>query len=71
MEQTNGYERLMELAKLDRHYQNCLAEVQRLEPSFLALRDSLPEEQRQVLEHYLSACEELDHALAVLARQNG
>lgn len=57
------YDELMDRAKYSSHYQTCLAEVKRLEPAFLALRDSLPEDQRQVLEAYLSACEEMDHAL--------
>ena len=61
------YKNLMELAKNDSHYQNCLEEVKRLEPVYLALRDALPEMQQSVLEDYLSACEELDHALLLLA----
>lgn len=58
---------LMEFAKNKPEYQQCLEEVRRLEPLYLALRDSLPEMQRRVLEDYISACEELDHALLLLA----
>lgn len=61
------YKNLLELAKNDSHYQNCLEEVKRLEPVYLALRDALPEMQRRALEKYISACEELDHALLLLA----
>ena len=62
-------EKLMELAKKDPHYQACLEEVMRLEPIYLALRDTLPKMQRKVMEAYISACEELDHALLLLAMQ--
>ena len=60
-------ENLMKLAKEDPHYQACLEEVKRWEPAYLALRDSLPEMQRRAVEGYISACEELDHALLALA----
>ena len=60
-------EKPLELAKEDPHYQACLEEVKRLEPVYLALRDSLPEMQKKVMEEYISACEELDHALVALA----
>ena len=60
-------EKLLELAKEDPYYQACLEEVKRLEPVYLALRDSLPEMQKKVVEDYISACEELDHALLALA----
>ena len=58
---------LLELAKEDSHYQACLEEVKRLEPVYLALRDALPQMQKKVMEDYISACEELDHALLLLA----
>ena len=60
-------ENLMKLAKEDPHYQACLEEVKRLEPVYLTLRDALPEMQKKVMEEYISACEELDHALLALA----
>ena len=58
---------LLELAKEDPHYQACLEEVKRLEPVYLALSDALPQMQKKVMEDYISACEELDHALLLLA----
>ena len=60
-------EKLLELAKGDPYYQACLEEVKRLEPVYLAMRDTLPQMQKKVMEDYLSACEELDHALLALA----
>ena len=61
------YKTLMELAKNDPNYQACLEEMRRWEPAYLALRDALPEMQRRTLENYISACEELDHAMLLLA----
>ena len=60
-------EKLMGLAKNDPNYQACLEEVRRWEPVYLALRDALPQMQKKVMEDYISACEELDHALLLLA----
>ena len=60
-------EKLMELAKNDPNYQACLEEVRRWEPAYLALRESLPDMQKRSLENYISACEELDHAMFQLA----
>ena len=67
MEKQCWYEVLLEQAKNDPHYQTCLEEVKRWECAYLALRETLPEMQRRVMEGYLSACEELDHALLMLA----
>ena len=58
---------LMELAKNDPNYQACLEEVRRWEPAYLALRESLPDIQKRSLENYISAWEELDHAMLRLA----
>ena len=60
-------EKLMGLAKNDPNYHACLEEVRRWEPVYLALRDALPQMQRMAVEGYISACEELDHALLQLA----
>lgn len=69
MEQAEWMKDLMEQAKKDPLYQSCLDDVKRLEPGFLALRDALREDRRNVLDAYLSACEELDHTLLLLAEQ--
>ena len=67
MDQTEWMEELLEWAKEDPEYQACLETVRDLEPEFLALRDALTEDRRNVLDAYLSACEEMDHALLSLA----
>ena len=51
--------------------QACIREVEKWEKLYCDIRDSLPEEQRTVLESYLSACEELDHAMLWLAYEEG
>lgn len=68
MEQT-WYEELLERAKEDPEYQACLETVRKLEPEFLILRNFLQEDQRNLLDAYLSACEEMDHALLMAAKQ--
>ena len=60
---------LMDLARCSPHYQNCLQDVQDTEPAFLAIRESLTPEQQEQLDAYLSACEELEHCLTLLAYQ--
>ena len=67
MVEMEWYKKLMKLAKQDPNYQICLTEVSQIEPEFMSLKDSLTEEQKKVLERYLTACDELDHALLMLA----
>ena len=69
MEGNKWLEELTVKAKNDPYYQHCLEEVRALEPLFLKIRDSLPEMQKKALDAYLSACEELDHALLHLAKE--
>lgn len=58
-------------AAQDKHYQNCLQEVQELEEMFLRLREMLSIPQRELLDRYIAACEELDHIMVQLAYQLG
>ena len=69
MEENKWLEELMKKAKNDPYYQHCLTEVRQLEPLFLQIRASLPEMQRKALDAYISACEELDHALLHLTKE--
>ncbi|MBQ6718878.1 MAG: hypothetical protein IJN20_00810 [Oscillospiraceae bacterium] len=69
MEDTQWVKELTEKAKHDPYYQECLMEVRALEPMFLNIRSTLPELKQKTLDAYISACEELDHALLVLAIQ--
>ena len=69
MEENKWLEELMEKAKYDPYYQHCLTEVRHLEPMFLQIRSTLPQMQQKVLDAYISACEELDHALLMLVEK--
>ena len=69
MEDNRWLEELTEKAKHDPYYQECLTEVRELEPMFLNIRSALPELQQKALDAYISACEELDHALLLLAHK--
>ena len=67
MDNTLWLKELTEKAKYDPYYQQCLREVKEVEPLFLQIRASLPEMQQKALDAYLSACEEVDHALLSLS----
>ncbi len=62
-------DKLLDLAWQDPYYQQCLAAVKAAEPAYLRLLEDLPEPRRRAVEDYLSACEEMDHALLTLAWQ--
>ncbi len=69
MDKTVWFGELMKKAKYDPYYQECLMEVRELESMFLNIRSALPELQQKALDAYISACEELDHALLLLAHK--
>ena len=60
-------QKILTLAKTDTEYQSALSNASRLEQDFLRLRESLSSDQQSVLDAYLSACEEMDHALLRIA----
>lgn len=62
---------ITEHARLDVWYLQCLANVKARETAFLDIRNSLPDEQRQQLDSYIAACEELEHALLPIAYRLG
>lgn len=55
-------------AGVDPAHQQCLAELEEWEPRFLSLRQRLSEEDRETLDMYISACEELQHHLIYIVR---
>ena len=69
MDKVEWLEELTAKAKNDPYYQHCLEEVRALEPLFLKICDSLPEMQKKALGAYITACEELDHALLRLTKE--
>ena len=58
---------LIERAKTDILYQQMLAEVKTREIEFLNICQALSREQKQIIDDYIAACEELDHILAGIA----
>ena len=61
-------EDLADYATYDENCKECLAQLEKVEPAFLALKNSLPEDQQKIIDDYLSACEEQDHAMLLLAQ---
>lgn len=71
MENTEWMDELSRLAQKDEWHLRCLSDVQSLEASYLRILDSLPEEQRQILDAYVTACEALDNEEARIAYRLG
>ena len=65
------WERLMLEAEQNTEYQQALQELKNVEEDYTALLESLSAQQREVLERYISACEEMDEALVFAAYQIG
>lgn len=54
---------LMELAELLRlypHYSECMQTLEHLEPRFQCIRGKLSSQERELLDRYISVCEEMD-----------
>ena len=64
-------EELDQMCRGDNWYQLWLARVEELEPAYEQVRVLLEETQREALDQYVMACEELDHARVVLSYQLG
>ena len=64
-------EKLYACARTDPWYQTCLAELRARTPQYECILESLPPEQQDAVEAYIAACEELDHALLLLAFELG
>ena len=63
------WDRMVELTQNDESYQQAQDRVKRLEPAFLAIRESLNPKQRQILDDYIAACEALEQCQIFLAAQ--
>ena len=61
------WDHLIDRAKSDPWYQECRAEVRKLEPWFINFREGLSGEDRDKLDDYISACEGLEDALTLTA----
>lgn len=65
------YDEVLARAKEDRWHQKCLDEVERLSPMFEKLRKSLSSPEQEVLDFYISACEQLESSFVYPAYQVG
>ena len=65
---TNQKETRLSIAvHLDEVYQQLLAQAMELEPEYHRILTALPQEDRQLLERYISLGEELEHRKLTLA----
>ena len=64
-------EEVQRMAQTDAWYQCALEKVKKLEPAYLEILQSLPQEKREALEDYITACEAMDDALLRIAYQFG
>lgn len=68
MDQMQWEEKLTQMASVDPWYQQLLRDCEEAEQDFLRIRASLPEADRELLDRYISLCEELGHRMTCLAR---
>ena len=62
---------LIPMMEHDANYQQALRRLKEAEADYLALLETMPLQEREVLEQYISACEALDDPLIFLAYQIG
>lgn len=62
---------MLALARIDPWHAACAEALRRAEPLFLAIQASLPEDQQEALDQYISACEELQYSLIFSAYEVG
>lgn len=71
MEEQAWTEEVTQLCLRHEWYQRCLEKAKKLEPVYEQIRENLTEEQREFLDQYIMACEEMDHIRQMLAYQLG
>lgn len=71
MKTTDWQKKLNALCGWDQRYQQSLAHLRELEEDYARLRSRLCRQDRETLDAYLSACEELDHIRTLLAYDLG
>ena len=71
MEDHRWTKKLLMLACKEPYHLQCVSECSALEPAYEKLRSSLSPEEQDLLDRYISACEEVQYSLIFLARQLG
>jgi hypothetical protein len=64
-------ELVSQFAKSDAWYQACFARMKEKEEKYLEIMDLLTPQQRQAVEDYIAASEEMEHALLPIAYRLG
>lgn len=59
--------RISDAVKNDTFYQELLHLCKDAEPEYLRIRDALPEHDQELLDQYISTCEEMEYRRTVLA----
>ena len=67
MDKDELWRRLVPLMEQDEDYQQALQQLKSAETDYLTLSESLPPEDREVLERYIEACEAMEDPLVYLA----
>ena len=62
---------LLANAEYNPEYQQAFQKLQGVEKEYMAFFDTLPADQKELLERYIAACEEMDEALVFAAYQLG
>ena len=65
------WQMLVSWAEQNAEYQQALQRVKAVEADYLALLETLSGEQREVLDRYIAACEEMDEVMLLGAYQIG
>ena len=61
------YPKLLAASAADEDYQNRLAQCQAAENNYLTIIDKLLPEHREIIENYITMCEELEYRMVQLA----
>ena len=69
MDYEKMWDEVMKRAKCDPWYQECLERIRQRESAYFAVCEILSTEQKEAVEEYIAACEEIGDCMAVLAYQ--
>ena len=67
MDRDELWRRLIPMMEQDEDYQQALQQLKAAEADYLLLLESMTQENREVLERYITACEAMDDPLIYLA----
>lgn len=71
MDEQNCIDALEQMCREDDWYQQWLNKAKALEPAYERIREKLAEADREILDQYIMACEEMDNTRQLLAFELG